>query len=230
MTMAALVDAGADPDAVASIIGGLGVDGYAMMFERVQRCGVGATWANVIVHDAHDDQDSHEDRAHHRPLRDILTLLDRADLPQRVRDRARAVFERLGQIEGAIHGVDAADVELHEVGALDSIVDVVGVCAALEALGIDEVWCSPIALGHGSIRSAHGVIPNPAPATVALLSEAGAPTVGLATTLEVTTPTGAALMTTLAAGFGQMPTMTPTPSATGPEPPTPPSVPTSCRW
>ena len=211
MTMAALVDAGADPDVVASTIGGLGVDGYALLFERVQRCGVSATWANVVVH--HHDHDHHDhhgghDHDQHRPLRDILSLLDDADLPDRVRQRARAVFVRLGEVEGAIHGVELVEVELHEVGALDSIVDVVGVCAALEALDIDEVWCSPIAVGHGSVRSAHGVIPNPAPATIALLTEADAPTVGLDTTLEVSTPTGAALMTTLASGFGAMPTMT----------------------
>ena len=212
MTMAALIDAGADPDVVASTIGGLGVDGYALLFERVQRCGVRATWANVVVHHGHAD-DGHDDHetaqhVHHRPLRDILALLDDADLPERVRERARAVFERLGEVEGAILGVEPADVELHEVGALDSIVDVVGVCAALEALDIDEVRCSPVAVGHGSIRSAHGVIPNPAPATMALLTEAGVPTVGLDTTLEVSTPTGAALMTTLASGFGAMPSLT----------------------
>ena len=206
MTMAALVDAGADPDVVASTIGGLGVDGYALLFERVQRCGVRATWANVVVHDEHDDE--HDPHDHHRPLREILALLDEADLAPQVRERARAVFSRLGEVEGAIHGVDPADVELHEVGALDSIVDVVGVCAALEALGIDEVWCSPIAVGHGSVRSAHGVLPNPAPATVALLAAAGAPTVGLDTTMEVSTPTGVALMATLAHGFGPMPSMT----------------------
>ena len=103
--------------------------------------------------------------------------------------------------------MDPADVELHEVGSLDAIVDVVGVCAALEALDIAEIRCSPIAIGTGSIRSAHGVLPNPAPATVALLRDAGAPSVGLSTTLEVTTPTGAALMTTLATGFGAAPTM-----------------------
>jgi uncharacterized protein (TIGR00299 family) protein len=201
MTMAALVDAGADPDLVASMIGGLDVGGYALMFERVQRCGVGATWANVVVHDHHSDSG----HVPHRSVRDILTLLDRAELPDRVRQRARAVFVRLGEVEGAIHGVDPTDVELHEVGALDSIVDVVGVCAALETLDVDEVRCSPIAVGHGSVRSAHGVIPNPAPATVALLAEAGVPTVGLDTTLEVSTPTGVALMTTLATGFGAMP-------------------------
>ncbi len=135
-------------------------------------------------------------------------MLDDADLPERVRDRARSVFVRLAEVEGAIHGIDPGDVELHEVGALDSIVDVVGACAALEALDVDEVWCSPIAVGSGTVRSAHGAIPNPAPATLALLREAGAPLVGLATTMEVATPTGAALMTTLATGFGPAPAMT----------------------
>ncbi len=218
MTMAALIDAGADPDVVASTIGGLGVDGYALLFEKVQRCGVRATWANVVVHDHDHDPgpgspspglgEPAQPHILHRPLREILAMLDGADLPERVRQRARAVFLRLGEVEGLIHGIDPADVELHEVGALDSIVDVVGVCAALEALGVDEVWCSPIAVGHGSVRSAHGVIPNPAPATLALLAEAGVPTVGIDTTLEVCTPTGVALMTTLASGFGAMPSMT----------------------
>ena len=212
MTMAALVDAGADTDQVASMIGGLDVDGYALMFERVQRCGVGATWANVVVHDHHSGSPSpglaeprSADHVPHRSVRDILALLDGAELPERVRERARAVFLRLGEVEGAIHGVDPTDVQLHEVGALDSIVDVVGVCAALETLDVDEVRCSPIAVGYGSVRSAHGIIPNPAPATAALLAEAGVPTVGLDTTLEVSTPTGVALMTTLATGFGAMP-------------------------
>jgi pyridinium-3,5-bisthiocarboxylic acid mononucleotide nickel chelatase len=141
-------------------------------------------------------------------VREIDELLERADLPDRVRSRARAVFARLAAVEGAIHGIDPADVELHEVGALDSIIDVVGACAALESLGITEIRCSPVAVGTGTVRSAHGLIPNPAPATVALLRDAGAPTVGLETGLEVTTPTGAGLMTTLASGFGAAPPMT----------------------
>lgn len=217
MTMAALVDAGADTDRVASMIGGLDVGGYALMFERVQRCGVGATWANVVVHDHHSEPGGSSspgleepraaDHVPHRPVRDILAMLDAAELPDRVRERARAVFVRLAEVEGAIHGVDPTEVELHEVGALDSIVDVVGVCAALETLDVDEVWCSPIAVGHGSVRSAHGTLPNPAPATAALLTEAGIPAVGLDTTLEVSTPTGVALMATLATGFGAMPSM-----------------------
>ena len=211
MTMAALVDAGADTDEIAHSIGGLGLDGYALLFERVQRCGVRSTWANVVIDGEHDDREHHDhqhgDHAAHRPAREIFALLDAAELPDRVRRRARAVFERLAEVEGAIHGIDPAEVELHEVGALDSIIDVVGVCAALESLDIEEVRCSPIAVGHGSIRSAHGVIPNPAPATAALLADARVPTVGLDTAMEVSTPTGVALMTTLATTFGPVTSM-----------------------
>ena len=203
MTMAALVDAGADPNVVGHTIAGLGVDGYALTFERVQRCGVGATWSNVVVHQ-HGETQEHP----HRPVSEIYQLLERADIPDRVHQRATSVFRRLAEVEGAIHRVAPNDVELHEVGALDAIVDVVGVCAAMESLDIDEIWCSPVALGTGTIKSAHGQIPNPAPATVALLATAGAPTVGLDTTLEVTTPTGAALMAVLSSGFGATPSMT----------------------
>lgn len=219
MTLAALVDAGADPDTVADTIAGLGVDGYAMFFERVHRSGVGATWANIVTHDdlsEHEHGHEHDhpadgaaERPHaqvpHRPAREIFSLLEAADLPDRVRARARATFQRLAEVEGAIHGIDPADVELHEVGALDSIIDVVGVCAALESLDIDQISCSSIGLGNGIVRTAHGEIPHPAPATMALLSQAGAPTHGLDTTLETATPTGAALMTTLASSFGPMP-------------------------
>ena len=208
MTLAALIDAGADADEVGRTLAGLGIDGYAVTFERVQRCGVGATWANVVTHDHHHADDGAHAHVPHRPVREIDELLERADLPERVRARARAVFTRLATVEGAIHGIDPADVELHEVGALDSIIDVVGACAALESLGVTEIRCSPVAVGTGTVRSAHGLIPNPAPATVALLRDAAAPTVGLETTLEVTTPTGAALMTTLASGFGAAPPMT----------------------
>jgi uncharacterized protein (TIGR00299 family) protein len=203
MTLAALVDAGADPQVVGHTIAGLGLDGYALTFERVQRCGVGATWANVVVH-----QHGEVDHQPHRPAREIYQILDSADIPARVRDRAVSVFRALAEVEGAIHGIAPDDVELHEVGAVDAIIDIVGVCAALESLDIDEVRCSPVAVGTGTVTSAHGAIPNPAPATVALLAASEAPVTSLNTTLEVTTPTGAALMTSLSAGFGAAMTMT----------------------
>ena len=140
-------------------------------------------------------------------------MIDRAGLPQRVRDRARAVYATLADVEGAIHGIDPADVELHEVGAVDSIVDVVGACAALEAWGVDVVVFSPIAVGHGTVRTQHGQLPNPVPAVADMLARYGAPTVGLDTTMEVATPTGVALMCVLSA---MNPTGAPRPGAMPP--------------
>lgn len=199
MTMAALVAAGADPLEVVQIVGALPLDGYALTFERVQRCGVGATQALVGVHE-HDDG-----HAPHRPYAHIRAVLDTADLPARVRERAHRVFRALAEVEAAIHGTSVDEVEFHEVGSVDAIVDVVGACAALEVLGVDRIVCSPISVGTGTVRAAHGVLPNPAPAVVALLAGRGAPSVGVAEPMELATPTGVALMTALADEFGPMP-------------------------
>jgi uncharacterized protein (TIGR00299 family) protein len=221
MLLAALVDAGADRVAVFDALGALGLDGYAVTFERVQRCGIGAVWANVVVDDrSHHDHDHEHDHEHehdhdhdhddghpHRPAREVLELIAAAPLAPRGAARATAVYRRLAEVEGAIHGLDPEEVELHEVGALDSILDVVGVCAALESLGVDRLVSGPIAVGHGTVRAAHGTLPNPAPAVVRLLARAGAPVVGIDTTMELATPTGVALLTELADGFGPMPTM-----------------------
>jgi uncharacterized protein (TIGR00299 family) protein len=200
MLLGALVDAGADRDAVFDILARIGVDGYALTFERVQRCGVAATLANVVVEGHHD----HE----HRPAAQIHKLLDAADLPARVRDRARAVYATLAAAEGAVHGIAADDVELHEVGAVDAIVDVVGIAAALEALAVDEVVGGPVATGRGSIDAAHGSLPNPAPAVARLLASHGIPVFGIDTDLELATPTGVAALAALASSFGAIPAMT----------------------
>ena len=154
------------------------------------------------------------ERGHpHRPAREVIELVGGAALAPRARDRAVATFRRLAEVEGALHGQAPDDVEFHEVGAVDSIVDVVGFCVALELLGIDEVYASPVAQGVGSIRSAHGVLPNPPPAVVRLL--AGIPIVGVDVAMELTTPTGAALLAVQASGFGPAPAMTVTASGFG---------------
>ncbi len=195
MTLAALVDAGANPDHIAAAIASLGIDNYALHFERVQRCGVSAIWTNLVI-----DQHGHDQHAHdHRPAREVLKMIEAADLSPRVKQRALTTYRVLAEVEGQIHAVPWEEVELHEVGAVDSIIDVVGVCAALESLAIDAIYCSPIAVGHGTVRTAHGELPNPVPAVAHLLAQYGAPVVGLDTTMEVSTPTGVALMTTLAA-------------------------------
>jgi len=201
MTLAALIDAGADVDAVVAMLGGLHLDGWVLSFERVQRGGIAATRALVGVH--HHDGHDHE----HRPVREIRAMLDGADLPERVRTRARAVIDALAEVEGHLHDMHPDDVELHEVGAVDAIVDIVGTCAALESLGVEHVVCSPISVGRGSVRAAHGVLPNPAPAVVGLAARVGAPLTGLDDPMELATPTGVALMTVLADGFGSLPAM-----------------------
>ena len=208
MTLASLVDAGADSLQVINIIGGLALDDYALMFERTQRAGVGATRAIVAVHDHDHHEHDHREHDHHRAWRDIRKLLNDSELPTRVRDRAQKVFAVLAEVEANIHGVAIDDIEFHEVGSVDAIVDIVGVCAALEVLNIDRIFCSNIAVGHGHIKSAHGTLPNPAPAVTALAALRGVTLVGLDDHRELATPTGVALMVALADSFGAMPPLT----------------------
>ncbi|MCU1386671.1 MAG: Pyridinium-3,5-bisthiocarboxylic acid mononucleotide nickel insertion protein [Ilumatobacteraceae bacterium] len=225
MSMGALVDAGADPVAVMEIVGALGLDGYALTFERVMRCGIAATHAVVVVDDRNDhdhehshdhdhddhshdhDHDDHSNAHGHRPYRIIRELILAAELPQRVRERALATFDALAEIEGAMHRMPPLDVEFHEVGSVDAIVDIVGTCAALEVLGIDRIVCSPIAVSRGTVHAAHGELPTPAPAVAGLLARRNAPAFGIDTRKEIATPTGVALMTTLAEDFGPLPAM-----------------------
>lgn len=202
MTMAALIDAGADPATVAHIVGGLDLDGYALTFEGVSRCGIAATHAHVAVLD-HDHDEHHT----HRPYRAIRDLIDAADIPERVRDRAQRIFALLADVEGAMHRMAPADVEFHEVGAVDAIVDIVGSCAALEVLGVDRIVCSPITVGEGTVMSSHGLLPNPPPAVMELLARRNAPSRGIDERKEIATPTGVALMCALADEFGPMPAM-----------------------
>jgi len=202
MSMGALIDAGADPVAVMEIVGRLGLADYALTFEPVLRCGVAATHALVVVDDHSHDHDGH------RPYRVIRELLISSDLPERVRERALRTFDALAEVEGAMHRVPPLDVEFHEVGSVDAIVDIVGTCAALEVLGIDHIVCSPIAVSRGTVHAAHGELPTPAPAVAGLLANRGAPAFGIDTRKEIATPTGVALMTALADEFGPLPAMT----------------------
>lgn len=215
MTLGALVDAGADQLTVMEIVGRLDLDGYALSFEPVLRCGIAATHAVVVVDDhEHDHDDTHRnDHAHshdhgaHRPYSAIRALIDDADLPLRVNERAQRVFRTLAEVEGAMHRMDPDDVEFHEVGSVDAIVDIVGSCAALEVLGVDRIVCSAITVGQGRVRAAHGELPNPAPAVTALLARRGVPARGIEDHRELATPTGVALMVALADEFGPLPAM-----------------------
>lgn len=143
----------------------------------------------------------------HRHWADIRAQLQDAELPERVRRDALATFEALAVAEAAAHGTDVESVHFHEVGALDSIADVVGVCAGIHALGIEMLVVSPVATGSGTVATSHGLLPVPAPATAALLT--GVPTIAGPADTELTTPTGAALLRALARGFGPAPAMRP---------------------
>ena len=196
MTLGALLDAGADLDAVRIAIEALDIDQWALEVERTQRCGIAATRALVTAPDLEQ----------HRPHHEVRRIVIAADLPGPIATHVLAAFAALAEVEGAIHGVDPDQVEFHEVGSLDAVVDIVGTCAALESLGIGSVACSPITMGTGTFSAAHGILPNPGPAVLSLLQRAGAPHRSADVPAELATPTGVALMTTLARGrFGPMP-------------------------
>ncbi len=149
--------------------------------------------------DSHHRHEHHsQPHHHHRRLRDILQLIENGEFPERAKERAAAVFRRLAEAEGAVHGIPPKDVHFHEVGAVDSIVDIVGVCLALEQLDIERVYVADLKIGHGVVHCEHGVMPVPAPATAKLIE--GAEVTRLPIEAELTTPTGAALLTTLSDG------------------------------
>ena len=195
MALGSLLDAGADLSEVVAILDRLPLGGWRLDTEPVLRGGVAATRAVVTV----DDNVVVRTHAH------IVGLIEEARLPDRVARRALAAFAALAEVEARLHRRPVDQVHFHEVGGHDTIVDIVGTASALEVLGIDEVRSSPVATGLGMVKAAHGMLPNPAPAVVALLE--GIPTWGRNVPVELTTPTGAALLAALASGFGPMPPM-----------------------
>jgi len=234
MVLGALLDAGLPLDDLKRALGSLAVSGYDITTSRVLRAGVSATKFNVIEHDdtshlhqphrhegsehAHgSDQHPHEADQHaqaadqhrhdhqHRHLKGIFNLIDQSALSVAARDRAKSMFQRLAEVEAAIHQMPVEKVHLHEVGALDSIIDIVGAVFALEWVGAERIVCSPLNVGGGMVRSAHGVFPVPAPATVKLLGDA--PIYSGAIQKELVTPTGALIATSYAAAFGPIPAM-----------------------
>jgi len=234
MVLGALLDAGLPLDDLKRALGSLAVSGYDITTSRVLRAGVSATKFNVIEHDdtshlhqphrhegsehAHgSDQHPHEADQHaqaadqhrhdhqHRHLKGIFNLIDQSALSVAARDRAKSMFQRLAEVEAAIHQMPVEKVHLHEVGALDSIIDIVGAVFALEWVGAERIVCSPLNVGGCMVRSAHGVFPVPAPATVKLLGDA--PIYSGAIQKELVTPTGALIATSYAAAFGPIPAM-----------------------
>ena len=188
MLLGALVGAGVPVEVLQRAVDVVAPEPVTLRVEDVRRGGLAATRVHVDAAESH----------HHRTWRDVRALLAGNDL-------ARRVFERLAAAEGAVHGVPADEVHFHEVGALDAIADVVGACAGLAHLGADAVTVSPVAVGSGTVRTAHGTLPVPPPAVAELLR--GVPSYAGPVAMELCTPTGAALLTTLATAYGPQPPM-----------------------
>jgi uncharacterized protein (TIGR00299 family) protein len=229
MVLGALIDAGVRLDEVTRALGSLAISPDAVWTERVTRAGITATKFCVRGeqapidhahdhergphhhHDEHDRRRGHtharEEKHHHvhRTLADIYGLIDGSALSPRGKERAKELFAALGQAESEIHGTPLDQVHLHEVGALDSIIDIVGTVFALESLGVEHIVSSPLNVGGGTIRAAHGVYPVPAPATLSLLKDA--PVYAGSQKVELVTPTGALLVTRYAQEFGPIPPM-----------------------
>lgn len=194
MLLGALTAAGAPLEALQAGVADLGL-GASLDVQPTQRRGLAALRVQVRGPESPP----------HRSWSDVRALLEGLPVAERVRARALAAFTALAEAEAKVHGQPVEQVHFHEVGAVDAIVDVVGVCLALELLGVETVTASPLPLGRGSTRAAHGLLPVPVPAVLELLARRGAPSVPGGAARELVTPTGAALVTTLAASFGPQP-------------------------
>jgi uncharacterized protein (TIGR00299 family) protein len=223
--LGALVDAGLPLADLKRGLAKLPLKGYSLSSRRVMKQAISATKVDVTIagqrqtphsHEHHDHGHDHghghnHDHGHgkghsHTSLKEILALIKKSGLPPAVKESASDCFLRLGRVEGAIHGVDPMKVSLHEVGAVDSIIDIAGACLGFHLLGVEEVYCSRVPIAHGELHTSHGRLPNPGPAAIGLLR--GFPLVAVDIDREILTPTGAALLATFVREPGRFPDMT----------------------
>ena len=227
MILGALIDAGLPIEELRTALGSLALEGVCVEARPTQRSGIGATSFSVIneaeadrnTHDGghehdhgpghhhHDhDHDHHHDHDHaHRGIGEICGMVDRSALSAASKARSKQLFRRLAEVEATIHQMPVEDVHLHEVGAVDSIIDIAGCVFGLEWFGADRIVVSPINVGSGTVTCEHGVMPVPAPATVRLIE--GVPIYSKGPAVELLTPTGALVLTEYAESYGTMPAM-----------------------
>jgi pyridinium-3,5-bisthiocarboxylic acid mononucleotide nickel chelatase len=198
MCLGALVDAGVPVDELVKELGKLPVRGFHLKARKVRRSGISATKVDVLL-----DAGSSDERKKARRWADIHDIIRKSSFSSATKERAKAIFTRLFKAEARVHGEQMSKVHLHELGAVDCLVDIFGTLAGLELLGIEKVYASPLNLGGGSVKTAHGVLPVPAPATAEILRDV--PVYSSGGPFELTTPTGAAILKSLACGFGEMP-------------------------
>jgi len=214
MIVAALIDAGAPFEALRKAIESLPVNGFEISAQKIRKQGFAATKFDVKTTGqghSHHGQDQHHhghEHGHHQPhrhLKDIERIIRQSDLSESAKEKALLIFRRLAEAEAKAHGTDINQVHFHEVGAVDAIVDITAAVVGLELLGVERILCSPVAVGSGTVRCEHGTIPVPAPGTAAILE--GVPIAECDEPGELLTPTGAAILTSLAERFGPMPSM-----------------------
>jgi hypothetical protein len=195
MVLGALLDAGLELERLEAELARLPVSGYKLKVETVKRRGMQGTHVEVEV----------SEQGVERHLHHVEEIITGSDLPDEVKQRGLAIFHRLARAEAKVHGAPVESIHFHEVGAMDAIVDVMGATIGLWLLGVEQMYASPVHVGRGTVKCAHGVLPVPAPATLELLQ--GAPIYGRDVDAELVTPTGAAILTTVAGSFGEIPLM-----------------------
>lgn len=205
MCLGALIDAGASPNKLVEMLQSLDVPGWKLEIDRVSKRGIAAAKVNINIDDHHHGHHHHDDHHHERNLPAILKIIGESSLPVPVKETASKIFTKLAEAEAKVHGSTIDKVHFHEVGAVDAIIDIVGTALALHLLGIKRVVASPLPTFHGFATAAHGTFPLPAPATAELIK--GVPLRTRDVEGELVTPTGAAIITTVAECFGSLPSM-----------------------
>lgn len=208
MTIAALLDLGIEEKRFLEELAKLNLEGYSTAIRHMEKDGITGTDFHVLLEQVEEDSDHHHDHHHHhehRGLAEIQAMIENSSMSQRTKELSIAIFQNVAKAEAKIHGKPIEQVHFHEVGAVDSIVDIVGCAICIDLLGVDEIYASPVHTGTGFVQCQHGWLPVPAPATLELLK--GKPIYSRGIESELVTPTGAAILATLAADFGPVPDM-----------------------
>ena len=205
MTIGALLDLGIDREQFLSELKKLDIDGYEIEIKKAQKNGITGTDFNVHINHHHHDHEEHHHHHDHRNLHDIEHIIDHSTLEASIKDLSKRIFRIVAEAEAQVHGKSIDEVHFHEVGALDSIIDIVGTAICIHMLDIEEIHASPLHVGSGFVECAHGIIPIPAPATLEILKNVPIYNEGIRS--ELVTPTGAAIIKALSSDFGEIPPM-----------------------
>lgn len=206
MTIGALLDLGIDQEQFIKELKKLNIDGYEIEIKKAQKKGISGTDFNVILTHHHHDHHHHEHHHHeHRNLHDVEHIIDHSALENSIKELSKRIFRLVAEAEAKVHGKSLEEVHFHEVGAIDSIIDIVGTAICIHMLDIAEIHSSPLHVGSGFVECAHGIIPIPAPATLEILKNV--PIYNNGIKKELVTPTGAAIIKALSSDFGDIPPM-----------------------